>query len=200
MRSTQGKGAARRQSGGPAPSPPLPPPPNPAILESRDLAPAAYQPTAAGTSYELPECTMPQLATYLSFFGNAREVLEHYHDVFGGDLDITTYGDMPMPDMPFEPDPQSVAHGVLTMPGGTIAGGDMPPGGDYAVRDTIYSMLYTVDSVDDARRMIDQMVSAGGEIGMPFEEAPWGGYYGQVFDKYGVMWAFGVPGSASSNA
>ena len=25
---------------------------------------------------------------------------------------------------------------------------------------------------------------------MPFEKAPWGDYYGQVFDRYGVMWSF----------
>ncbi len=143
---------------------------------------------------------MPQLAIYLSFVGNAREAFEHYRDVFGGELEIITYGDMPMPGMPFEPDPRWVAHGVLTLPGGTIAGGDMPPGGDYAVRDTIYSMLYTVDSVDEARRMIDQLVAAGGELAMPFELAPWGDHYGQVFDKYGVMWALNVPGSVSESA
>jgi len=25
---------------------------------------------------------------------------------------------------------------------------------------------------------------------MPFEKAPWGDWYGQVFDRFGVMWAF----------
>jgi PhnB protein len=24
---------------------------------------------------------------------------------------------------------------------------------------------------------------------MPFEQAPWGDWYGQVFDRFGVMWA-----------
>jgi len=28
---------------------------------------------------------------------------------------------------------------------------------------------------------------------MPFDVAPWGGWYGQAFDQYGVMWAFSVP-------
>lgn len=143
---------------------------------------------------------MAQLATYIAFFGNAKEALEHYQEVFGGELDLTFYGDIPMPGMPFEPDPDSVAHGVLTLPGGVIAGGDMPPGGDYAVRDTVYSLLYTLDSVDEARRVIDQMVAAGGELAMPFELAPWGDHYGQIFDKYGVMWALNVPGSAAPSA
>lgn len=33
-------------------------------------------------------------------------------------------------------------------------------------------------------------IIAGGELNQPFEEAPWGGWYGQVFDRFGVMWAF----------
>jgi PhnB protein len=27
---------------------------------------------------------------------------------------------------------------------------------------------------------------------MPFEKAPWGDWYGQVFDRFGVMWAVSV--------
>lgn len=27
-------------------------------------------------------------------------------------------------------------------------------------------------------------------MNIPFELAPWGSYYGQVFDRFGVMWAF----------
>ena len=30
---------------------------------------------------------------YVSFPGNAREALEFYHEVFGGELDIITYGE-----------------------------------------------------------------------------------------------------------
>src|SRR5699024_9973022 len=67
------------------------------------------------------------LATYIAFPGNAREAFAHYKDVFGGDLQIVGYGEMPMPDMPFEPGPDDVAHGVLTMPGGVIAGADAMP-------------------------------------------------------------------------
>lgn len=36
-------------------------------------------------------------------------------------------------------------------------------------------------------------VEAGGTVQMPFEPAPWGGHYGQVFDKFGIMWSFDVP-------
>jgi PhnB protein len=57
------------------------------------------------------------------------------------------------------------------------------------VRGSAYSLLYTVESVDRGREIIDAFVAAGGEVGMPFEQAPWGDWYGQVFDRFGVMWA-----------
>lgn len=140
---------------------------------------------------------MPTLATYIAFLGNAKEAFEHYHEVFGGDLQLLTYGDVPMPGMPFEPDPEAVAHATLTMPGGTIAGGDAEPGGEYAVRDTVYSLLYTLDDADEARALIDKLVDAGGTVNMSFDKSPWGSYYGQVFDKFGVMWAFDVEAPAA---
>lgn len=142
---------------------------------------------------------MNTLATYIAYLGNAKEAFEHYRDVFGGELNLVTYGDMPAMDgMPFTPDPNAVAHATLTLEGGTIAGGDATPGEDYQVKDTVYSLLYNMDDVEKARDLISKLVDAGGSINMPFEQSPWGSYYGQVFDKFGVMWAFDVEAAAAS--
>ncbi|MFA5605999.1 MAG: VOC family protein [Leucobacter sp.] len=132
------------------------------------------------------------IATYIALPGTTAEAMQHWQEVFGGDLMILRYGDVPpMEGMPFEPDPQAVAHATLTLPAGVIAGGDaMEDGNDYAVRGTAYSLLYTTDGPDEARELIAALVAGGGTEAMPFEQAPWGGWYGQVFDRYGVMWAF----------
>lgn len=131
------------------------------------------------------------LATYIALPGTMKEAMEHWHQVFGGDLNILQYGDVELDGMPFEPDPQAVAHATLTMPAGIIAGGDaMDDGQDYPVQGTAYSLLYTTDTADEARQYIDRLVDGGGTVGMPFEQAPWGDWYGQIFDRYGVMWAF----------
>ena len=136
---------------------------------------------------------MPNLSTYIAFHGNAAEAFEHYRDVFGGELDLMRYSDAPpMEGMPFEPDPEAVAHARLDLPGGTITGSDAMPGEEYAVRDTVYSLLYTFDDVDEAKSRIQKLLDGGGSENMPFELAPWGGYYGQVFDRFGVMWSFDV--------
>lgn len=131
------------------------------------------------------------IATYIALPGTTAEAMEHWHEVFGGELNIMRYGDMQLEGMPFEPDPQAVAHATLTLEGGIIAGGDsMDAETDYPVRDTAYSMLYTTDTPEESRRLIEKLVDGGGSIGMPFEKAPWGDWYGQVFDRYGVMWSF----------
>lgn len=131
------------------------------------------------------------LASYISLDGTTGEAMTHWHEVLGGELEIIRYGDMELIGMPFEPDPQAVAHATLTTPAGVIAGGDsMDPGTEYPVRGTAYSLLYTTDTPDEARTFIAAFVEGGGAVGMPFEEAPWGDWYGQVFDRYGVMWSF----------
>lgn len=131
------------------------------------------------------------LATYIALPGTTAEAMEHWHDVFGGELSILRYGDTGMGDLPFDPDPQAVAHATLTLPAGIIAGGDaMDFEGDYPIRDTAYSMLYTTTTVEEAQGYIQQLLDGGGTVGMPFERAPWGSWYGQVFDRFGVMWAF----------
>lgn len=141
---------------------------------------------------------MATLSTYIAFHGNTAEAFTHYQEVFGGDLTLVRYRDMPaMEGMPFEPDPESVAHASLTLDGGTITGGDAMPGEEYVVRDSVYSLLYSLDDVDRAKELIDKLVEAGGSINMPFEPSPWGTHYGQAFDKFGVMWAFDVEANAS---
>lgn len=135
-----------------------------------------------------------RLATYIAFPGNTAEAFTHYHEVLGGELDLVRYGDMNLEGMPFEPDPEAVAHVELRAPGGSIAGGDAMPGEDYPICGSAYSLLYTLDVVEEAEALIQRFVEAGGELAMPFEVAPWGDHYGQVFDKFGVMWAINVPG------
>lgn len=136
---------------------------------------------------------MATLSTYLAFPGNAAEAFTHYQEVFGGELNLMRYRDFPpMEGVPFEPDPDAVAHAQLDLDGGSICGGDAIPGEELAVKDTAYSLLYTLDDLERARELIDLLVSAGGSVNMPFEQAPWGSYYGQVFDRFGVMWAFDV--------
>ncbi|SJM50614.1 VOC family protein [Gulosibacter sp. 10] len=137
-----------------------------------------------------------QLAPYIALPGTAAEAFRHWHEVLGGEVAIMTYGDAPLEGMPFEPDPDLVAHATLETPGGTIAGGDaMGDDREYPIRDTAYSLLYTVDTEAEARELFQRFLDGGGSQNMPLERAPWGDWYGQVFDRFGVMWAINAPGA-----
>ena len=136
------------------------------------------------------------LATYFAFPGNTAEVMEHWHQIFGGELSIVRYGDMQLEGLPFEPDPDAVAHAVLKLPVGEIAGSDQMDDGDYPIRDTAYSLLYTTETAEEARELFTKLVEGGGSVGTPLELAPWGDLYGQVFDRFGVMWAFSCENAA----
>lgn len=139
---------------------------------------------------------MSSLATYFAFPGNTAEAMEHWHEVFGGELTILRYGDMPLEGLPFEPDENAVAHAVLKLPVGEIAGSDQMDDGVYPIRDTAYSMLYTTDTPEEARELFEMLLAGGGTVGMPLEVAPWGDLYGQVFDRFGVMWAISCENAA----
>lgn len=129
------------------------------------------------------------ISTYITFKENTAEALKHWQEVFGGELNLLSYGQATLEALPFDPPADALAHGVLTLDnGGLISGGDSIER-ELPIRDTAYSMLYNAESVEDGRERIDKIVAAGGEETMKFEQAPWGGSYGQVFDKFGVMWS-----------
>ena len=138
---------------------------------------------------------MPRSTPYISFPGNAAEVMGYYRDAFGGTLDVMTYGDMPpMEGMPFTPPAEAVAHAQLE--GGllTLAGGDDLGEASQPLDSAVYSLMILPDSVEEGRALIEKLTSTGGTLEMPFEMAPWGDHYGQVRDRFGVMWQIDVPG------
>ena len=143
---------------------------------------------------------MARLATYISFPGNAREAFTYYQEVLGGELNFMGYEGMDTSDFPVPPSTDAVAHASLVLPAGELAGGDVMDDKEYALRDTAYSLLYTFDDPDQAREVIEKFAADGGSQPMPFDRAPWGDWYGQAFDRFGVMWQFSVAARADEQA
>ena len=135
----------------------------------------------------------PSFAPYISFPGNAAEVLEHWHELFGGDLDLMSYDAMDTSGFPFAPPAGAVAHAHLHGGLVNIAGGDAIGEESLApLANDVYSFLVQLPTVEDGRELIERITSAGGEVAMPFEAAPWGAHYGQVTDRFGVLWQINV--------
>jgi PhnB protein len=57
-----------------------------------------------------------RLNPYISFENNARQAMEFYNDVFGGDLVLNTFGELGAPDTP---DADKIMHSQLETPGTT---------------------------------------------------------------------------------
>jgi PhnB protein len=69
---------------------------------------------------------MSVLNPYLNFRGTAKEALEFYHSVFGGELTVSSFAELGMDDVP-EAERGLVMHGQLETPAGfTLMGSDVP--------------------------------------------------------------------------
>ncbi len=129
------------------------------------------------------------LNPYIGFSDNAREALEFYQGVFGGTLDINTFGDFGAARSPDDAD--KVMHGKLVADNGfTLMGADTmeTPAGS---RITI-----SLSGDDDADlRGYWEKLSDGGEISVPLEKQVWGDEFGQCTDKFGVGLSYSMSSS-----
>ena len=135
-----------------------------------------------------------RLNPYLSFRDNARDAITFYESVFGGELNISTFGDYQASQDPEEAD--NVMHAMLVSPHGlTLMASDTPNGMEYNPGNNI-SVSLSGDSADEAelRGYWDKLVD-GGTVTMPLESAPWGDTFGMCVDKFGIAWLVNIAGA-----
>ncbi len=128
---------------------------------------------------------MAKLNPYLNFPGTAREAMEFYRDVFGGELTVNTVAEVAGPDAP---NPDQVMHSQLETPDGfLLMGADM---GEGMPRGNV-TVIVSGDEADRLRSYW-QRLSDGATIGTPLEKQVWGDEYGDLVDRYGVPWGFDI--------
>lgn len=134
-----------------------------------------------------------KLNPYLGFRDNAREAMEFYRDVFGGELTMSTFAEYQASEDPAEQD--LIMHAQLIAGDMTLMGADTPAGMDYTPGSN-YSVSLSGD--DDAElRGYWEKLSGGGTVLQPLELAPWGDSFGMCSDKYGVTWLVNIAGPES---
>ncbi|GAA5153271.1 VOC family protein [Microbacterium pseudoresistens] len=129
---------------------------------------------------------MTTLNPYLSFQDSAREAMEFYQSALGGDLEISTFGEMP--DMA-QDDSQAdlVMHAQLTTDDGLVLMASDTPAGMPHLAPQGISVSLSGSDLESLRTTWDRL-SDGGTVVEPFVEAPWGGWFGMFTDRFGISW------------
>ncbi|KRG71678.1 VOC family protein [Pseudoxanthomonas dokdonensis] len=126
-----------------------------------------------------------KLNPYLSFDGNAKQAFTFYQQVFGGQLDLMTYGQSPMAaEMPAASHDR-VMHANLAAGELLLMGADgndnCPTSGDGTF------VNIGTDSIEEAERVFASLAE-GGEVRMPLEKTFWTERFGMVVDRFGKPW------------
>ena len=143
--------------------------------------------------------------THLNFRGTARQALEFYRSVFGGDVTTATYGQFGMPEG--VPGFDKIVFGQLESAEGIRLMAYDIPGLDDAnaeatagstrrengatITDRTFFQSLRADSLDEIRGYWDGL-SDGATIIEPLAASAWSAGFGMLTDRFGVTWVLDV--------
>jgi PhnB protein len=135
-----------------------------------------------------------RLNPYLGFRDNAREAMEFYRSVFGGELTMNTFKELNASADPSEDDLVMHAqlegeHGVVFMASDTPHRMEYRPGSNF-------SMSLSGDDEAVLSGWFEKLAD-GGTVTMPLQKAVWGDTFGMCSDRFGVNWLVNIAGSAA---
>jgi PhnB protein len=128
------------------------------------------------------------LNPYLGFNGNAREAMEFYKSVLGGELTMQTIGESGMPSS--EETKNNIMHAQLTAGDIVIMASD---GGDHnKVTFGNNVSLSLVGTDESSLTETFTKLAEGGNIDMKLEKQFWGDTFGMLTDKFGNQWMVNI--------
>lgn len=142
--------------------------------------------------------------THLNFPGTARQALEFYQRVFGGELTIATYGDVGMP--ADAPGADRVVFGQVRSDGfGVMAydvpGRDEPEGvanagstrreNGMTITDRPFFQSVRADSLEEIGEYWAGLAD-GASVIEPLAASAWSPGFGMLTDRFGVTWVLDV--------
>jgi PhnB protein len=131
-----------------------------------------------------------RLNPYISFDGDAREAMEFYKSVFGGELSLSTFGELGGEDTP---NPDKIMHGMLeTDSGFTLMCADTPPGMEHEPGNN-FAVSLSGDDGDELRGYWEQL-SGDGIVTVALEKQVWGDEFGMCVDRFGISWMVNISG------
>ena len=137
------------------------------------------------------------LNPYLNFpDAPAREAMEFYQSVLGGELNVMTFGDMGTEGALAS----QVMHGQLVTPDGiTLMGADAPAEMvQVSFGDNVSVSISGGPEDADRAAWLVRRLADGGDVRQPLEAAPWGDEFGMFVDRFGISWLVNIAGAAAS--
>lgn len=133
---------------------------------------------------------MVTINPYLNFAGNTEEAFNFYRSVFGGEFAaLIRYKDTSEAERTPDSDKNKLMHVALpigkgNMLMGTDVWGDMA---ESLVQTNSYYICMNGATPEETGKLFNAL-AVGGKVVYPFDKAPWGGYFGQLVDQFGVQW------------
>jgi len=131
------------------------------------------------------------LEPYLFFKGNAKEAMEFYKSVFGGELTMSTLGESPkevLEQMKIDESRYGeIMHASLKGPV-NLMGSDSQMASDHSAK-----VELSLGGTGEAQmRQIFDKLAEGGQVRMPLSKQFWGDTFGMLTDKFGVDWMVNI--------
>jgi PhnB protein len=143
--------------------------------------------------------------THLNFRGTARQALEFYQSVFGGEVTLATYADVGT--AADAPGSDKVVFGQIVSPDGIrlmaydVPGQDDPDAAVTAgatrrengatLTDRTFFQSLRADSLDELTRYWSSLAD-GAEVIEPLASSAWSAGFGMLTDRFGVTWVLDV--------
>ena len=129
-----------------------------------------------------------KLNPYIGFDGTARQAMEFYREVFGGELTMNTFGEFGAQDAG---NADKIMHSQLeTDRGFTLMASDTPSEMGRTPGDQITISLSGEDGGE--LRGYWEKLADGGNVTMPLEKQMWGDEFGMCVDRFGVPWMVNI--------
>ncbi len=134
-----------------------------------------------------------KLNPYLNFKDNARQAMEFYHSVFGGDLQMQTFQEFHAAEDPSEENliMHAQLDGADCM---TLMAADTPKRMEYRPGKNVSMSLSGEHDEKNRLTTYFTKLSDGGTVTQPLEKAVWGDTFGMLTDKFGIDWFVNITG------